>query len=429
MLVQFSFNNYKCFSDETVLSMVAAKLPEMDYYTLPTSQRFNVMKAAAVYGANGSGKSKLFDALRFMQQIVSPPTRDAKTLIADYWLTQYDHFRLNTKSERETSSFEVIFLLNDVQYRYGLEVNSERIVSEWLYYKQKREACVFERDYDELDKINVGQLSSPIVHNLLRANMLSSTTPFISLLNTFNDPLSLRIVKWFKSIKIVSANEMMPTETLNCLNKKNPVVDLMRAFDFNIEGIKLHEMSNDELPEKIAKMINLPDGAKLIDSVMISHKKYNENYEPVEMTAFEMEKDESYGTYRLFSLIGPIFNALQNGTLLLIDEVDSGLHTNIIRFIISLFYANNKNAQLIFNSQNTSLMDVKDIRDEHKLLRKDQLYVTAKNRYGESSLSSFVDYRLRSNTGSIYLDGMLGGVPNLDINSFMEILNQKSNGQ
>lgn len=422
MLVQFTFNNFKCFADETTLSMMAANKLGKGYYTIPTSQRYSVLKAAAVFGANGSGKTKLFEAFAFMKKIICPPKRDSKTPIADYWITQYDRFRLNTKYVQQTSSFEVIFLVDNIQYRYGLEVNAEKIVSEWLYAKHNREVRILEREENEKIIVNYKHIKSAIVNNLLKVDMLSPTTPFISLLATFNDSLSQQIVNWFDSVRIISANNMDPTDTFGCMDNNNPVTELMRAFDFNIEGLKLHEIPFDELPEKISNMIGKGNSTKIVDGVLVSHKTFDENYERVDNTNFRMEKDESFGTNRLFSLVGPIFNALSNGTVLMIDEVDSGLHTNIVRFILGLFYVNTKNAQVIVNSQNTSLIDINDIQDEHKLLRKDQIYIVSKNSYGESRIASFSDYKLPYKAERLYLDGALGGVPHLNINDFEKLL-------
>lgn len=428
MLVRFSFNNYKCFPNETVLSLVAGNsVVGKDYYSIPTTHRYSVLKCAAVYGANGSGKTKLFEALNFMKQIVCPPLRDVKTPIADFWLSRYDNFRLNTHFTNKESSFEVIFVLNEVQYRYGLEVNNSQILSEWLYAKQKREICIFERDIECRVDFNAKHINQAIANNLITAQMVSKTTPFISLLSTFNDPLAKDIVNWFSKITIISANEMNMTDTFQAIDLQQPITEFMQAFDFNIEDFKLHEISIDELPDKISKMFSHAPNTKIVDGVLTYHKVFNENYERIDTTAFRMEKDESFGTNRLFALSGSIFKALVDGSVLFIDEIDSGLHTNIVRFIISMFYKSNNRSQLIVNTQNSTLLDVKDIYDEYKLFRKDQLYIASKNRYGEAKLYSINEYKLRSKIESDYLDGSLGGVPNLITSNYDKLLRKTPN--
>lgn len=427
MLVRFSFNNYKCFPNETVLSLVAGNGSGKEYCSIPTSQRYSVLKSAAVFGANGSGKTKLFEALNFMKQIVCPPLRDIKTPIADFWLSRYDNFRLNTHFVNKESSFEVVFIYNDNQYRYGLEVNKNQILSEWLYAKQKREIRIFERDENCQIEFNSKHINQAIANNLISAQMVSMTTPFVSLLSTFNDTLAKEIVNWFSKITIISANEMNMSDTFQAIDRQQPITEFMQTFDFNIEDFKLHEISINELPDKISKMLSPTPNTKIVDGVLTYHKVYNENYERIDTTAFRMEKDESYGTNRLFALSGSIFKALVEGSILFVDEIDSGLHTNIVRFIISMFNKNNKQAQIIVNTQNSSLLDAKDITEEYKLFRKDQLYITSKNRYGEAKLYSMDKYNLHSNVERIYLDGSLGGVPNLETNNYEELLRNSSN--
>lgn len=425
MLVQFTFNNFKCFADETALSLLTENTSRKGHRSIRTPHKYSVLKAVAVYGANGSGKTKLFDALKFMQCVICPPLRDGKTPISNYWLKEYDNFRLNTHFANKNSSFEVIFILNEIQYRYGFEVDSKHIVAEWLYAqktKEESESRIIEREENNCVFDNQELINQAIATNLKNANMLSETTPFLSLLATFNDSTSKEIVNWFSSIAIISANDMNMAGTFRAMDQGTPVKEFMKAFDFNIEDIQLHEISADDLPEKIRKIIPHEPDEKFVDGVLAFHKVFNENYERIDTTAFRMEKDESFGTNRLFALVGPIFNALSKGTILLVDEIDSGLHTNIVRFIVSLFYRNGNHAQLIINSQNTSLLNAKDINDEYKLFNNDQLYVVNKNRYGEAKLDSLEEYSSRINAETSYIDGALGGVPNFNVARIEDIL-------
>ena len=139
-----------------------------------------------------------------------------------------------------------------------------------------------------------------------------------------------------------------------------------------------------------------------------------------------MENDESFGTNRLFSLSWSVIKSLREGTPLIIDELDCGIHTNIVKTIIELYYSSKTKAQLIFNTQNSSLLGAKT-DDDLKLLRKDQIYLVNKNIYGESSVYPASDYKndLRSNVEKIYLDGGIAGVPFVRKNILMGMIGNR----
>lgn len=424
MLIQFTFSNFKCFKEETVLNLVASNTRNTGYYAHKTDFKYSALKALAVFGANASGKTKLFEAMNFMRSVICPPRRDEKIPVFDYWQTIYDSFRLNTQSENDESVFECVFILNGIQYRYGFSLNSKEILSEWLYRKLSRETLVFCREKGENYNINKRYISEKIFKTVKSAKMISPAVPLLSILATFNDTLSKLLVEWFKSIVIISANDLRSIDALTTIDKKKVIVGFLKAFDINIEDIELHETDVDNIPDKIKAIIGEKNlKGKFYDGINTTHKVYNNLYERVNDTVFSMERDESFGTNRLFSLSWPIINSLKKGTVLFIDEMDSGIHTNIIKIIIGLYYRCSSNAQLIINTQNSSLLDASDGQG-NKLFRKDQVYIVNKNRYGESSVLPITDFRndLRANLEKIYLAGGISGVPYVDINALLGLI-------
>jgi AAA15 family ATPase/GTPase len=388
-------------------------------YAHPTGLGYSLLKSLVFYGANASGKTKLFDAMAFMRCVICPPKRDDKVPVFDFWQTKYDSFRLNTYSERQESMFEMVFVLNNIQYRYGLSLDKAKILSEWLYVKKRRETLVFSREGIEV-KVNGNQISEKIYSAIKSAGMLSEVIPFISIMATFSDPLSKEIVNWVSNIVVISANDLKPLQLLDP-EKKNSIVSFMKAFDINIEDLLPHEIDYEQVPEKIKFLIgdNKPNG-KLYDGFYTLHKVYNELYERVDSIKFSLELDESFGTNRLLGMAWHIISSLKNGTLLLIDEFDSGIHSYIILKIVSLFYKSDSTAQLIVNTHNTALLSAKD-EDGHSIFKKDNVYVVNKNRYGESSVMPITDYNndLRSNLEKYYLNGDITGVPYIETESLL----------
>jgi len=427
MLVQFSFSNFKSFKDENTLNLVASNTKGTSYYAHSTGFSYSALKTLAVFGANASGKTKLFDAVSFMRCVICPPKRDEKIPVFDYWQTKYDAFRLNSHSQEEASFFEAVFIIEGIQYRYGFTLDKSMIHTEWLYSKKKRETLVFSREDDVNTKINKAFINDKIYNTITTAGMISSTVPLLSILSTFNDPLSVQVLNWFKGITVISANDLKPINALADNDKKCSIVSFLKAFDIDIEDIALHEVQTGQIPEKIyAIMDDKSLKGQFYDGINTTHKVYNELFERTGSTTFSLEKDESFGTNRLCCLSWPIIQSLRNGTVLFIDEFDSGIHTNVVKVIIGLYYVCSSKAQLIINTQDASLLSAVDSTGQ-KLFRKDQIYMVNKNRYGESTVLPATEFKddLRANIEKMYLDGDITGVPFVNTDSLMDIIEKR----
>ena len=427
MLVQFSFGNYKCFKDDSCLSMLSSQGRTNSNYSIKTPFRYSVVKTVPIYGANASGKSKVLEAFKFMKCVICPPMRKDKIPVFDYWQTKYDPFRLDTESHKKDSFFECIFILNNVQYRYGFEINADRITSEWLYQKKQREVLLLSRRSEKELYVN-RNLNQKIAESVTSAEMLSETVPFISILSTFNEPLCRSIVDWFAGVLVISANDIKaPGGLLTNPQRTDVIVKFLKAFDFNIEGLSLHELPYEDIPEKIKLILDVKDNSgRFYDGIHTQHIVYNDLYERDSVTNFRLEVDESFGTNRLFHLSWPIISAIREGRPLMIDEIDSGIHPNIVKIIIELFNKCNSNAQLIFTIHNTSMFNARGYNDL-ALFKKDQIYIVNKDRYGESSLMpiTYFSSDLRSNIERAYLSGEVKGVPYIDIDAILDIMEDK----
>jgi AAA15 family ATPase/GTPase len=138
MLIEFSVGNYRSFKEKVTFSMVAAnlvakdkKLDENNVFTV--NEDLKLLKSAAIYGANASGKSNLAKALVFMKKFMIDSSRETQSVDK----IKVEPFRLSTETEKEPSFFELVFLVDNVQYRYGFEANQDRVISEWLFYVPK----------------------------------------------------------------------------------------------------------------------------------------------------------------------------------------------------------------------------------------------------------------------------------------------------
>ena len=345
-------------------------------------------------------------------------------------ITQNTFLTLYYFSKNEDTSSG--FMDSSISFNYingGVELNDKEVLNEWLYMKKQREINVFAREGSDI-KFNKEQINVKVASNIVSAEMVSSTSSFLAVLKTFNEPLATKIVDWFDGAIVISANDIrsaVPLQYLADEERKKVITKFMKAFDFNIEDMNLHEIRIEDVPEKVKAMIGEENlTGPLYDGISTSHRQYNELYERVGDVWFSLEKDESYGTNRLFWLSWAIISALEQGTVLFIDEYDSGIHPYIARQVVEMFYRCKTKAQLIINTQNASLLRYKT-EDEQKLFVKNQVYIVDKNRYGESTLTPLTDFSsdMRSNLENLYLDGDFGGVPYVSMNGLMDLIQRE----
>lgn len=422
MLLQFSVKNFKTFKERVTLSLVASNYDKStrEEENIYQNQKFNLrlLKSAVVYGANASGKSKLFEALMFMKHFVISSSKDSQK--GDN--IDVEPFRLNKESEKLPTEFEVVFIRNNILYRYGFEIDNKSVISEWLYYKPKiREIELFYREKSEFHthERNFQKGKMVIKEGLVRDNSL-----LVSASAQFNDSIAISVIDWFKKLKTISGLKETGYQGFTMAKTEDPayrakILDLLKAADLGIQDINLKKVDIDELPkgmpkavrDKIIKEVN-EEKAEFVSDVLTTHNKYDAHNNPIDSVAFSLYDDESSGTRKFFALTGPVLDVIENGYTLVVDELDSKLHPNLVCKIASLFNSkelNRKNAQLIFNTHDTKLLS-------SGLFRRDQIWFTEKNRFGEVKLYSLADFksdkvRKTESFEDNYIRGKYGAVP------------------
>lgn len=411
MLIEFTVGNFKSFRDKTTFSMIAANLTSDDMAldqnnVTPVKKNLSLLKSAAVYGANASGKSNLGVALRFMRDFVMTSSREAYTP-GEVGL---EPFRLDKETREQASFFETVFLLDDTQYRYGFEVDRNHVVSEWLFYVPKtKEVALFLRTGQEFD-VKPGFKEGKGLEVRTR-----SEASFLSVVALFNGLIGQKVQAWFVDFSVETGleDDNFREFTLRCLRdpeQKTKLLPLIRSMDLGVDDVIV---SMPGLPQ------TLPAGwpnetksqivAELSQNIFVTHllKRPVESLEDVEL--FDLDHQESQGTRKLVALAGPLYSILEHGTILFIDELDARLHPLMTRRIIELFHSpltNPKGAQLIFTTHDTNLLD-------KSLFRRDQIWFSEKDQQGATHLASLAEYRVRNDAAfeKNYLEGRYGAIP------------------
>lgn len=424
MILKLTASNFRSFKDQIEFSMIPssslAKSGNIAIVENFKGESIKYLKSAAIFGPNASGKSNLIRVLFFLRkQIIDKPK-------VDEGVELYDPHIFDTESERKPSSFEIEFLipvkgeLNFIKYLYKVSVDSDKIISESLdYYPNGKESNLIKRN----EYVEDTETQTAIVR--MRASKKT--------VNIFKNQLTLSkygidephdiitpVFRYFENLEIINAvdstkKRQLYANTSDLLDKdpqlKTKVEKLLRIADTQVKEVKILNLER-ELKE------SGENHDETIKSIVSRNPWYNhgvhEKYNNKIVIGEEVLPllSESQGTITLFALGGQIMNVLSNGGVLIVDELDTSLHFEITKLITGLFLSpdtNPKNAQLIFTTHDTSLLD----RD---VIRRDQVWFTEKDDFGISQLYSLQDFdNLREDTpfDKWYQAGKFGAVPNL----------------
>ncbi|MDK9720015.1 MAG: ATP-binding protein [Rhodospirillales bacterium] len=409
MLVEFRVSNFRSLRHEQVLSLVASKDKTLqDTHTLSTGLKAapSLLRSVVIYGANASGKSNLIKALQYMRGVVV----ESATVVQPGQTYSVQPFRLNTESAKGPAEFEITFILDGVRYQYGFAMTSQRIISEHLLvYKAFKPQRWFERHFDaEADKdiYDFGPgLKGPknLWEGATRANAL-----FLSMAVQLNSEALRPVFNWIVN-GLVIFNELAPLnqqvsiQQLQQTEGRKQICEFLTAADISIADIEV-------ITRKVrgqAVHFDLAAGKTEVRSEEVEEHQLKFSHVTEQGNAVFDLMDESNGTRNLLFLTGPVLDILSRGQTLVIDELDTSLHTLLVRELVQLFHRLGANAQLIFTTHDTSLLDAPD------LFRRDQVWFVEKDRDQASSLVSLSEFSPRKNEALErgYLMGRYGGVP------------------
>jgi AAA15 family ATPase/GTPase len=415
MLVEFRVKNFRSLRDEQVLSLVASKDKTLQgTHTLATGIKAapNLLRSAAIYGANASGKSNIIKALQYMRGVVT----ESATVVQPGQPFAVQPFRLDAKSAGQPTEFEITFILDGVRYQYGFSMTQQRIVSEHLLvYKAFKPQRWFERRFDDEASRDVYVFGpgfkgpKSLWEGATRPNAL-----FLSMAVQLNSEVLRPVFDWFAN-GLVIFNEQallspqMSIEMLKQAEGRKLICDFLSAADTSIADI---EVVTRKVPVQAAHFDMVAGKTEVRSEEMEENQLLFSHITEHGKAVFNF-MDESNGTRNLLLLVGPVLDILRKGLTLVIDELDTSLHTLLVRELVQLFHrleANIGGAQLIFTTHDTALLDAPD------LFRRDQIWFVEKDNDQASALVSLSEFSPRKNEALErgYLMGRYGAVPFLD---------------
>ncbi|MES9854674.1 MAG: ATP-binding protein [Candidatus Thiodiazotropha sp. L084R] len=412
MLIEFRVKNFRSLRDEQALSLVASKdktLLSSNALETGVKAAPTVLRSAAIYGANASGKSNLVKALQFMRAVVA----ESATVVQPGQPYNHQPFRLDHASVTEPTEFETTFLIDGVRYQYGFAMTQARIVKEYLLvYKAFKPQRWFERYLDEETDEEIFEFSASFKgskstwQQATRSNAL-----FLSMAVQLNSEQLRPVFDWITK-QLIIFNELTPLapersiQMLQQPEGRQEICEFLTSADISIKDI--HVVSRKVQGQRIR--FDLTSGKREIQPKEIEDRQLRFHHATDRGEATFDLSDESSGTRNLLFTAGPVLDILRKGHTLIIDEIDTSLHTLLVQELVRLFHnlkTNAAGAQLIFTTHDTSLLNAPG------LLRRDQVWFTEKDIDQATSLVSLSEFSPRKNEALErgYLTGRYGGIP------------------
>ena len=407
MLIQFSFKNYKSFRDEAILDLSATKITEFGERVVEIGNE-KLLPTAAIFGANASGKSNVIEAFRFMVSYVlesfayGGEGSKAKRV-------KCPPFMFDRESKDEGSTFEVYFISSEEDgcktYNYGFTIDQSGVAEEWLNTKSKT-ARKFKRViYRSKEELDLSGLPAKSQENIRIA--LEKEALVISLGAKLKIAKLKAIRDWFSTVSFADFGNPVENYFLSsripegfaedrAVQKK--VANYFASFDPSIIDFNVEVIDEDDEAKRVR-----------IDAI---HQVVGSD----ETVSIPLE-EESAGTLKMFALYPVLQEALENGGVLLVDELNARLHPLLVRTFVIAFLnpeINKKHAQLVFTTHEAWQMG-------NNMLRRDEIWFTEKDTDGVSTLYSLADFvdadgvKIRKDESyeKNYLLGKYGAIPTL----------------
>lgn len=432
MLYRVIIENYKSFNKSAQFDM----FPNMKRTTLEehvySHSCVPVLKASAVYGSNGAGKSNFIKAMLAVKSLAM-----GNLLASKEWYEK-NHFLLKEEQDGSPISFILEFSKNATPYIYCIEIDGKGIKEEGLYVSglgKSKNKTIFLRKYQEVDFVEnkvVSEVAS-IIKRTLESNVYQCLLPFLASNHIIDNVNLTQAYEWFcHDLEVLTMNHDIPG-LISLLYSNDELLDfvndIFRQLSLGINKLDIKTETFDEWANnegksdlEMLKQSNLPfgkvgsleasqnsthifsiankDGQKMVQTFLFKQMGVN---------GFEKDMDvrtQSDGTLRLLTLLPAIYRIKNEESTLVIDEINNSIHPIIIRNLLAYFCGVESKGQLVFTTHETELLR------QQTILRPDEIWFVDKT-FGETSMYSLNDFKFHKTMSVInaYMDGRFHAVP------------------
>ena len=417
------FNGTIEFDMET--SVPKGQIIDNHTFVAGDNQQFN--KIAYIYGANGSGKSNFCKIiLQIQRAIMLSPIRASNNPqlldmlpLKDELAVQRNYFKFDVSGKGRVTSYSIQVLIDDVLYTYSFSIaENNDVVSEKLMKKKRRTETILERTSPKFESITLKSELKSFHDNV---HVVKDNALCLSMASFLNNKLATTIVATITNIQVVNMAAMRGLSNLSeetfSAEKKEEYLRILKSADPTLEDIQV-EFNEKKVEKHSLDSDDLENRAVILKSVRVDVKSTHsiyDNHKAVSQSELPFLQIESNGTIKLIDILPTIFDALSTGNILIVDEIENGLHPTVVKKMIELFYnpeTNPHNAQLICTTHNILLIN--------EAVQRDEVWLMDKNEYGESSMKHISDIpglRSYDKLGQKMIEGAFGAMPNIISNS------------
>ena len=430
MIQELKIKNCLSFKEEVTFSFEATKDKTFeDYQTVEVAPGVRLLRFAMIYGANASGKSNFLDSIQFLHDFWFEIKKDMTEE------TDVMPFKLDKVTPNEPTVFSLKFYVNETKYWYYLSLNEKEVLSEKLYlYSSVQPTLLFERKVENnLSVINFNpqaiKISSiakeeinikclPNMSFFAARNQVNVSLPKIDIARDWMKLNILPIVSGRSSLFEFAEQELQSDSVL-----KSYLLQFIKEADFNISGINTRTEKQDIPQEFIEMLLNMDKISETEKEQLRNEKTVTNIRTDFEHTVVNERGVEKYllseglqsdGTRQITGLESAIYKALQKNALLIVDEIESSLHPQLVYFILKKFLEQKDNrAQLLITTHYDPLLNEVD-----ELFRKDSVWFTEKNEAGATELYSLVEFSGLNRISSLqkaYRQGRFGAIPKINL--------------
>lgn len=399
-----------------------------------------VLKQAAIYGANGSGKSNFIKAMIFLRDFIT-----RQNFLKSINWNEYI-FQL-TKEKLQTISFEIEFFHREEYYIYNVEIGKKEIFEKLSNsgVGKADDKLIFERRGTNIIAPSIQD--EQLIKKLLSMNSRSSLIPLNLKFPILASEKVKHVYDWFsKKMEVILTNSTIPM-LIKMLSQKPQLLSFANKVFKNI-GIGIDEIKirNTPFEKLVTESGNTVELKQIINSNFLSEDSefaqlqnnrnvfnviIQEGKKTVQELLFNQIGQGGYhkamkisaqsdGTVRLLTLIPALWGAMNEGKVIFIDEIESSVHPRLMFELLRFYADNNANGQIIFTTHVTQLLN------QQELVRPDEIWFVEKSE-GNTKLYSLNDFKLHntSNIENGYLDGRYGATPVIDEISIDSIKDEK----
>ena len=413
MIIELSVKNCYAFEDTIIFSMKADMRNKKFGANVHKENNFNILKTAGIYGPNNSGKTCLIKCIRAIKEVL---------------LNRKIDLMPNIFTNNNVCELGVIFMASGRKFSYKFKYDA--VKEEYIYESFSevfKDKYGNEKEENWLEKDTVKEIFKSVDQDLqAMMPMISNNNLLYYLIDTnkFEKLSEMKniLIGFAEKIDVINMNNIPMEHTIELMKNKNKlqqkIVEFIKNADLymdnfeyvDMDKIKLESVEYEKKPEeKVLEVLdNIMDQIRLVST-----------YKGVSVPSVLFD---STGTKKIAAIAGYVIEALEQGRILVVDELDSSIHFKLTRAIVAMFNNElNENAQLIFTVHDINLMDCK------RLFRKEQIWFVHKDeaRVYVYSLADFTALQGVRDTSDIiekYRKGTLGALPDPElINSLLSI--------